>query len=190
MIVLGVDPGSRITGYGVISDGDDGYCVLGCGVVRMKCSMPLPDRIGLIWNGLQEVITSTGPDCIAIETAFVGRNIRSAMILGQVRGAVIALAVRNGLPVHEYAPREVKMVVGGSGSASKEQVAAMISSLLSLGANSMPADATDALGIAMCDLSRSRLAAVGIRGFSPSACRKRKKQGWSDFIGDHPELVA
>jgi crossover junction endodeoxyribonuclease RuvC len=190
MIVLGVDPGSRITGYGVISGGDAGYSVLGCGVMRMKGATPLADRIGMIWSGLEEVIAATGPDCIAIETAFVGRNVRSAMILGQVRGAVIALAVRNGLPVREYAPREVKMVVTGSGSASKEQVSSMLSRLLSLGGKSMPSDATDALGIALCDLSRNGLERAGIRGTSPSTGRKGKKQGWSDFIGEHPELVA
>ncbi|NTV01690.1 MAG: crossover junction endodeoxyribonuclease RuvC [Chlorobiaceae bacterium] len=190
MIILGVDPGSRITGYGVISGGDAGFSVLACGVVRMKGSMPLPERIGMIWSGLEEVVAATRPDGIAIETAFVGRNVRSALILGQVRGAVIALAARNGLPVREYAPREVKMAVTGYGSAGKEQVASMLTRMLSLGGKPMPSDATDALGIAFCELSRSGTDRAGSQVSSPLPGRKRKKQGWSDFIGDHPELVA
>ncbi|NTU68038.1 MAG: crossover junction endodeoxyribonuclease RuvC [Chlorobiaceae bacterium] len=190
MIVLGVDPGSRTTGYGVISGGDAGYSVLGCGVVRMKGSIALAERIGMIWTGLEEVIAATRPDCIAIETAFVGRNVRSAMILGQVRGAVIALAVRNGLPIREYAPREVKLAVTGYGSAGKEQVASMLSKLLPLGGKPMPSDATDALGIALCDLSRNGPAGPGGRVPLPSPGKKRKKQGWSDFVDGHPELIA
>jgi crossover junction endodeoxyribonuclease RuvC len=190
MIVMGVDPGSRNTGYGIVRNDPAGYSVLGCGVVRMKSSTPLPERIGMIWSGLDEVISSTRPDCIAIETAFVGRNVRSALILGQVRGAVLALAVRSGIPVREYAPREVKIAVTGSGSAGKEQVAAMLARMLQLGDASMPSDVTDALGIALCDLSRNDQGMASGQLLATVSGKKRKKQGWSAFVDGHPELVA
>jgi crossover junction endodeoxyribonuclease RuvC len=191
MIILGVDPGSRNTGYGVIRFGQDEACsVLGCGVIRMKSSMPLSERIGIIWTGLQEVVESTRPDAIAIETAFVGRNVRSALVLGQVRGAVLALGVRNGLQVREYAPRAIKLSVTGSGSAGKEQVASMLARLLGLGKTPLPPDATDALGVAWCDLSRSVFAGVGTRQPFADGRMKKRKQGWSAYVDDHPELVA
>jgi len=186
---MGVDPGSRKTGYGIISQGEDGFSVLGSGLIRLDGSKSLNERIGLICAGLDEIISLLKPDCVAIETAFVGRNVRSALILGQVRGAVLATAMRSGLTVREYAPREVKLCVTGSGSACKEQVAAMLSRLLDLGDKVMPLDVSDALGIAYCDLSRGAGA-----GFVQDAMmrkgKNRRKLGWSAFIDDHPELVA
>jgi crossover junction endodeoxyribonuclease RuvC len=191
MIVMGVDPGSRNTGYGLIRFREEGPAVVGCGLIRMKGTTPLIERIGTIWKGLEEVVASSRPDCIAIETAFVGRNARSALILGQVRGAVLALAARSCIPVREYAPREVKIAVTGSGSASKEQVAFMLSRLLGISGESMPADVTDALGIAWCDLSRHAAGeGASIRRDQPCVGRKKKQPGWSAFVDDHPELVA
>lgn len=190
MIVMGVDPGSRNTGYGVIRCDGTGYTVLGCGVIRMKSSTPLAERIGQIWNGLEEVLNLTSPECIAIETAFVGRNVRSALVLGQVRGAVLALAAQSGRQVREYAPREIKLSVAGNGSAGKEQVAYMLGKLLLSGHPSLPSDATDALAIAYCDLMRNASGPAGLQLSIGGRGVKKKKQGWSSFIDDHPELVA
>lgn len=190
MIVMGVDPGSRNTGYGVIRCTGRGYEVLGCGVIRMKSSTPLPERIGQIWSGLEDVLAQTSPDCIAVETAFVGRNVRSALVLGQVRGAVLALAARSARPVREYAPREIKISVTGHGSAAKEQVASMLGKLLPIETSTMPPDATDALAIAYCDLLRNTATPAGLQFSSKGSGRKRKKQDWSSYIDDHPELVA
>jgi crossover junction endodeoxyribonuclease RuvC len=189
MIVMGVDPGSRKTGYGVIGQGTGGFTVLGSGLIRLEGSKTLNERIGLICSRLEEVITLMKPDCVAIETAFVGRNVRSALILGQVRGAVLATAMRCGVDVREYAPREVKLCVTGSGSAGKEQVAAMLSRLLDLGDEVRPLDVTDALGIAYCDLSRGAGAGF-MQDLKLRKGRSGKKQGWSAFVDDHPELVA
>ena len=189
MIVMGIDPGSRNTGYGVISSVDGGFTVLSCGVIRLKSSQSLPERIGEIYTGLEQLMTLVRPDCVAIETAFVGRNVRSALALGQVRGAVLALAVRMGTMVREYAPREVKLAVTGSGSAAKEQVSFMLSRLLGIGEMAAPNDASDALGVAFCDLMRNgaggcRQNDLFVKG------RKKTKQGWSAFLADHPDLVA
>jgi crossover junction endodeoxyribonuclease RuvC len=189
MIVMGVDPGSRKTGYGVISQGPEGFSVLGSGLIRLDGSKSLNERIGVICAGLDEVIRLMKPDCVAIETAFVGRNVRSALILGQVRGAVVATAIRCGVMVREYAPREVKLCVTGSGSAGKEQVADMLCRLLELGDELRPLDVTDALGIAYCDLSRNG-GAVFPKGSATRKGNNGRKQGWSAFVDDHPELVA
>ncbi|NTW51259.1 MAG: crossover junction endodeoxyribonuclease RuvC [Chlorobiaceae bacterium] len=189
MIVMGVDPGSRKTGYGVIGQGAKGFSVLGSGLIRVDGLPSLNERILRICTALEEVIGIMKPDCVAIETAFVGRNVRSALILGQVRGAVLATVMRSGVTVREYAPREVKLSVTGSGSAGKEQVAAMLHRLLELGDEPRSLDVTDALGIAYCDLSRGSGG-----GFTQDSMMRRgknsRKQGWSTFVDDHPELVA
>lgn len=189
MIVLGIDPGSRRTGYGVIAGTETGFSVLGCGLIRPDLSGTLHERIARICTGIDELIGLLKPDSVALETAFVGRNVRSALILGQVRGAVLATVLRHGLPVREYAPREIKLSVTGSGSARKEQVAAMISRLLSLGDDLKPLDVTDALGIAYCDLSRSSSPHFRNGSLAPPE-KGRSKKGWAAFVDEHPELVA
>jgi len=189
MIVLGVDPGSRRTGYGVIAGTQKGFSVLGCGLIRPGSSGTLHERIGELCIGLDEVIAAMKPEAVALETAFVGRNVRSALILGQVRGAVLATVMRYGLAVREYAPREIKLSVTGSGSARKEQVAAMLSHLLDLGQMPTSLDVTDALGIAYCDLSRSASPLYRTEGLMKAGGNSRKK-GWAAFVAGHPELVA
>ncbi|MBN1929100.1 MAG: crossover junction endodeoxyribonuclease RuvC [Chlorobiaceae bacterium] len=187
MIVLGIDPGSRKTGYGVIAGARGSFSVLGCGLVRPAASGTLHERIGELCAGLDEVIGRMKPDAVALETAFVGRNVRSALILGQVRGAVLATVIRHGLPVREYAPREIKLAVTGSGSARKEQVSAMLSRLLNLEEQPKPLDVTDALGIAYCDLARGA-SLFGHGGMTGRG--KSRSKGWAAFVDEHPELVA
>jgi crossover junction endodeoxyribonuclease RuvC len=188
MIVLGIDPGSRKSGYGVIAGTPAGYRVLGCGLVRPAASATLHERISQLCEGIDEVIGRMKPEAVALETAFVGRNVRSALILGQVRGAVLATVLKHGLPVREYAPREIKLAVTGTGAARKEQVAAMLSRLLDLGLEPKPLDVTDALGIAWCDLARSA-SIIRPEGGTKKSGNNRSK-GWSAFVADHPELVA
>lgn len=189
MIVLGIDPGSRKTGYGVMAETETGFSVLGCGLIRPDPGGTLHERIAQLCAGIDEVIETAKLDAVALETAFVGRNIRSALILGQVRGAVLATVLRHGLPVREYAPREIKVSVTGNGAARKEQVAAMLSRMLALGDQSRPLDVTDALGVAFCDLSRS--SSVCFRsGLMTNSPKKGGKKGWAGFVDQHPELVA
>jgi crossover junction endodeoxyribonuclease RuvC len=188
MIVLGIDPGSRKTGYGVIAGTAAGYRVVGCGLVRPVATATLHERLGQLCLGIDEVIARMKPDSVALETAFVGRNVRSALILGQVRGAVLATVLKHGLPVREYAPREIKLAVTGTGSARKEQVAAMLARLLDLGDEPKPLDVTDALGIAYCDLARGESAIRPESGAKKNGNSRNK--GWSSFVADHPELVA
>lgn len=146
--ILGIDPGSRFTGYGLIdSDGQHArYVSSGC----LKISgASLPDKLGLIFSELHTLISEFQPHQLAIERVFMHRNADSALKLGQARGAAICAAVTRALPVAEYAPREIKQAVVGRGGADKSQVQHMVRVLLNL-TETPQADAADALAIALC----------------------------------------
>ena len=145
--ILGIDPGSRVTGYGVIdSDGlRSRHVISGC--IRLE-EVDFPARLGRIFAEVGNLISVYGPQEMAIEQVFVSKNVASAMKLGQARGAAICAAVSRDLQVHEYSPRAVKQSVVGTGAADKEQVQHMVTMLLDL--SQMPAaDAADALAVAL-----------------------------------------
>lgn len=146
-IILGIDPGSRVTGYGVIRQTGRQLTYLGSGCIRTNRT-ELPARLKLIYAGVCEIITQFSPDFFAIEQVFMAKNADSALKLGQARGAAIVAAVNHDLPVFEYAARQVKQTVVGTGGAEKSQVQHMVKSLLKLAANPQ-ADAADALAIAI-----------------------------------------
>jgi crossover junction endodeoxyribonuclease RuvC len=153
--VLGVDPGTAILGYGVVTAGITGPArLLECGVVRTKATEALPVRLGTIFEGMSELFARHRPDAVAVEGLFHGRNARSALILGHARGVVLLAAHRAGLPVAEISPAEVKRAVTGSGAATKHQVAAMVMRLLRLAAPPAPADAADGVAIGLTHLLR------------------------------------
>ena len=156
-VILGIDPGSRRTGYGVIdcTGATPRYIASGCIVTQ---GGDLAPRLGTIYYGVTEVIASYQPNQVAIESVFLARNANSALKLGQARGVAIAAAVAADLPVAEYAAREVKLAVVGTGKAAKEQVQHMVQVLLELSGRPQ-ADAADALAIALCHVNTaSRLA--------------------------------
>ncbi len=151
MRILGIDPGSRITGYGVIeisAAATDRAVCIAHGIIRTP-NGEFPDRLGAIFAGVQELIRAHRPTQAAVENVFVSRNPSSALKLGQARGAAISAAVSLGLPVSEYAPRLVKQAVVGRGSADKVQVAHMVGVLLSI-REGLAEDAADALAVALC----------------------------------------
>ncbi len=185
MVVLGVDPGSLNTGYGVLHCDSGRVSVLVCGLIRLHSGRSHPERIGEICHELEQVIVDFKPDRLALETAFLSRNVQSALKLGQVRGAVIALAMSKHLILHEYAPREVKSAITGKGAASKEQVAFMVARMLGLGAVPEPYDVTDALGIALCDLLRGE----SREPFLPGGNARRGGRSWSKFVHASPDMV-
>ena len=153
--VIGIDPGSRITGYGVLEAGKQELVYLESGCIRTR-NAPFPERLAEIYHSVNELIAQHQPDVFAIEEVFMAKNVDSALKLGQARGVAIAAGEANGLPVFEYAARKVKQTVVGSGRASKEQVQYMVRVLLSL--PGLPqADAADALAIAICHVNTSRL---------------------------------
>ena len=168
-LILGIDPGSRITGYGVINvaAGRREYVASGC--IRISGDH-LPDRLQQIFEGVTEIITLHSPQEMAIEQVFMARNADSALKLGQARGAAIVAAVAQSLPVSEYAARAVKQAVVGKGSADKVQVQHMVRSILKL--PGLPqADAADALAIALCHANTRQ----GLINLSAAGSRQRRQ---------------
>jgi crossover junction endodeoxyribonuclease RuvC len=149
--ILGIDPGSRITGFGVVDVVAGKNLHVESGTVRPKLET-LPDRLGELFRGVREVIAQSSPDQVAIENVFMHRNADSALKLGQARGAIIAAAIESGVPVFEYTPAEIKQAVVGKGGAAKEQVQHMVRLLLNLG--ELQADQADALACALCHAHR------------------------------------
>ncbi len=156
MRVLGLDPGSRTTGFGVIEwrGGQWLHCVHGC--IKVASGGTLAERLRLIFTQLGEVIALHRPSEVAIERVFVNRNVDSALKLGQARGAALC-AVPHGVAVFEYAPRAIKLALVGSGGAEKRQVAHMVRTVLAL-EGQLAADAADALAVALCHAHSRRLA--------------------------------
>ena len=156
MRVLGIDCGSRITGYGVI-DSDGADCVfVCCGVIRSKPSDPLANRLKCIHNGIIEVIRNLRPQAAAFESLFYATNVQSALKLGHVRGVSMFAAAEADLPIYEYSPLEVKSAVTGYGRAEKLQVQQMVRALLKLDSAPQPYDASDALAVAICHIHTNR----------------------------------
>jgi crossover junction endodeoxyribonuclease RuvC len=150
-IVLGIDPGTAVTGYGVVSRGDDGtVALLECGVIRTSPGEPLPDRIREVFLGICEVIDRFKPSVVAVEEVFQGKNVRSALTLGHARGAILLAASLQELPIAEYSPREIKKAVVGNGGATKDQVGFMVQRHLRLKSPPAPADAADGVATALC----------------------------------------
>ncbi|HEX9107617.1 MAG TPA: crossover junction endodeoxyribonuclease RuvC [Longimicrobiales bacterium] len=163
MIVLGVDPGTATTGYGVVARAGDGaVSLLECGIVRTEATSPLPFRLRAIFEGVQEVIERVQPDVVAVESAFYAKNARTALVLGHARGAILLAATLRELPVAEYAPAAVKSAVAGTGRATKEQIQFMVQRLLRLKDAPRPADAADAVAIAL-----THCYAAAVPGFEP-----------------------
>jgi crossover junction endodeoxyribonuclease RuvC len=160
-VVLGVDPGTAVTGYGVVRRGADGaLSLLECGVIRTDAHAPLPERLRDIHLGIVEVIARVRPAVLAVEGVFYAKNVRTSVVLGHTRGAILLAAALNGLEVAEYPPAEIKSAVVGAGRATKDQVGLMVQRLLKLRDVPKPHDAADGVAIALTHC---------FRGFGPSA---------------------
>lgn len=146
-IILGIDPGTRITGYGAI---DGSAKPLGFGCIRPPPQMPLGKRYQIIFDAVEALIEKYRPDAIAVESQFVLKNVQSAIKLGMAKGMVYLAASRRSIPIYEFAPKKAKLAVVGYGGASKSQVQKMIQALLRLPTPPEPEDAADALALAIC----------------------------------------
>lgn len=156
MKILGIDPGSHFTGYGIVGKGGGGKLVhVADGCITLNPKAPLPERLLKISKGLDEIILEFRPDAVAIESVFFAANAKSAITLGHARGVSILSAASKGLPVFEYAPRAIKLAVTGYGNATKEQMQKMVKMLLKTAAASR-SDAADALAIAICHIHHFR----------------------------------
>jgi len=155
-IILGVDPGTRVIGYGAVVIARDPR-LLASGVLRAEGKASVPQRLGWLGRMLEELFARLRPRTIVVEQAFSARNVQSALRIGESRGVVLAAAAKSGAEVVQYAPAAAKKALTGNGGASKEQVARMVSIALALEKPPSPLDATDALALALAHLQRSAL---------------------------------
>jgi crossover junction endodeoxyribonuclease RuvC len=176
MIIIGIDPGTIITGIGIIETGGKTLSALYYNIIKTDKYSYYPLRLKKIYEGILEIIDTYHPDEFAIETAFFGKNVQSALKIGQARGVSILAAINREIPVTEYSPREIKKSVTGNGAASKEQVAYMVKNILNLRKSPKVLDASDALAIALCHCNRIT---------SP----RSKYSNWKTFIESHPERI-
>ena len=155
--MLGVDPGTIRTGYGVVERPAAGpYRLIECGVIRPPARADLAVKLDAIFSELEAIIIRHRPDALAVENVFMARNARSALVLGHARGVILLAGARAGVPIAEYAPRQVKSAVVGAGSATKVQIQQMVMRLLRLKSAPEPTDAADGVAIALTHCLRSR----------------------------------
>ena len=153
MLVLGIDPGTATTGYGVVlGKGAAAMTLVECGVVRTRARDPLPKRLEEIYEGVRDLIQRHRPDAMSVEDVFYAKNVRTTVVLGHARGVILLAAQQAGVSIHEYPPAEIKKAVTGTGAATKEQVQFMLTRLLRLKAVPQPSDAADgvAAALALC----------------------------------------
>ena len=151
MFVLGIDPGLSTTGYGMVEGSHPPKALL-AGVIRTDPDTPTPQRLSELHRGLSRVLAEAKPDVIALETVFTNRNLQTAISVGRASGVALLAAAASNVPVFEYVPTAIKSAVTGDGSANKKQVQQMVARLLRLSEAPKPADAADALAIALCHL--------------------------------------
>jgi crossover junction endodeoxyribonuclease RuvC len=159
MRILGIDCGTRITGYGVIDSGGADCLFVQCGAIKTRAADTLAARLKIIHSGILDIISEFRPDAAAFESLFYSSNVQSALKLGHVRGVSIFAAAEANIPVFEYSPLEVKSAVTGYGRAEKPQVQQMVRALLRLENPPEPYDASDALAVAICHLHSARFKA-------------------------------
>jgi crossover junction endodeoxyribonuclease RuvC len=161
VIVLGIDPGTASTGYGVVKgDGLGLVSLVECGVIRTRAREPLATRLLEIYEGVQELIQRHRPDALSVEDVFYAKNVRTTIVLGHARGVVLLAGAQARIDVYEFPPAEIKKAVVGSGGATKEQVQFMLSRLLRLKAVPSPSDAADGVAAALTYLMTARLPKV------------------------------
>ncbi|MFQ3575355.1 MAG: crossover junction endodeoxyribonuclease RuvC [Cytophagales bacterium] len=179
-IILGLDPGTNIMGFGlIIVKGKEEPSVLQYGIIRLEHYDDHTIKLQKIFEKVSQIIREFLPDEVAIEAPFYGKNVQSMLKLGRAQGVAIAAAINKGVPVVEYAPKKVKQSVTGNGNASKEQIAAMLMKILKFSHTEEFLDATDALGVALCHHYQS----VSLFPKSQSA------NGWAEFLKKNPSRL-
>lgn len=180
-VILGIDPGTNIMGYGAIHLIGKEIKLLGAGIITMQKLKDQSMKMKRIFEGTSELIEQFKPDELAIEAPFFGKNVQSMLKLGRAQGIAIAAALIREVPIFEYAPKKIKHSITGNGNASKEQVAAMLQKILLI--KNMPhyLDATDALGAAMCHYFQ-----YNTRTLQNGSEIKKKFSGWGAFLAENP----
>ncbi|MEO0899073.1 MAG: crossover junction endodeoxyribonuclease RuvC [Bacteroidota bacterium] len=178
-IIIGIDPGTQVTGYGIIKCTGKKMELLACGSIHLgKQEVSHPEKLKKIFRRVSSLVDSYSPTEMALEAPFYGKNAQSMLKLGRAQGVAMAAGLEKNLPIFEYAPRKVKIAVTGSGSASKEQVASMLKKLLSFEEEPKFMDATDGLAVAVCHFYQN----------NPQAPGKRHKD-WASFLAKNPDRL-
>jgi crossover junction endodeoxyribonuclease RuvC len=159
-LVLGIDPGTAVTGYGVVAMEGRTPTLVECGVIRTAPKDPLPARLRDIHDGVRELIERHRPDTVAVEDVFYARNVRTTVVLGHARGVILLAAAHADVDIKEYPPAEIKKAITGSGAATKEQVQFMVTKLLRLKHAPEPVDASDGVAAALCACLATTLPAL------------------------------
>ncbi len=157
MRILGIDPGTIVLGYGLIENRNDEVSLVHAGAIKCKARSAMSERLLFLYDGLVAVVRTYKPDVMAVETPFVGENVKSALAIGKAQAIVLLIAGQSRIPIYEYSPAQVKHHVADYGASTKEQVQEMVKMLLDLDEVPQPHDAADALAVAICHLSESRL---------------------------------
>ena len=180
-IILGIDPGTNVMGYGALRVLGGKASLVAMGVIDMRKTHDPYLRLGKIFERVTGIIDEYLPDEMAIEAPFCGKNVQSMLKLGRAQGVAIAAAIHHDVPIHEYAPMKIKMAIPGQGSASKEQVAGMLQRMLHISPDEMPKfmDATDALGAAYCHFLQMGRPVTDV-----------SYHGWKDFINKNKDRVS
>jgi crossover junction endodeoxyribonuclease RuvC len=160
VLILGIDPGTAITGYGLVREDDGKLTLVDCGVITTPASQSLPARLQTLYQGLVDVVRTHQPTAAAVEELFFSRNVRTALSVGHARGVALLALADAGLPIHEYKPLQVKQAIAGYGGADKQQVQEMVRMLLQLDRVPQPDDAADAVAIAVCHIHSARMLAL------------------------------
>lgn len=160
MLVLGLDPGLAITGYGLVEGDDQKLVPVACGVIRTPAKTPIADRLVQLHTDLSRILTQYCPDVAAVEELFFSTNTRTAMIVGEARGVLLLTLAQAGLEVAEYTPLQIKQAITGYGRANKAQVQEMVRLLLNLRDVPRPDDAADALAVSICHHHSARMMAL------------------------------
>ena len=160
MLVLGIDPGTAITGYGLVRKEGDDLTLVDYGTITTPKQMPLPQRLQIIYRQLGEIISRHHPSAIAVEKLFFSKNVRTALSVGHARGVALLTVADAGVPLYEYTPLQVKQSVVGYGRATKEQIQQLVKMLLGLDFVPEPDDAADAIAVAICHIHSARLEAM------------------------------
>jgi crossover junction endodeoxyribonuclease RuvC len=175
--IFGIDPGSERTGYGCVERSGSRHRLITCGSLAAPSSATFPERLKHIHAGLSTLLAECRPDCVAVESIFHSRNVRSALKLGHARGVALLAASEAGLTVYEYAPAEIKRAVVGYGRAEKQQIQQMVKLLLGLETVPSPHDIADALAVAICHLQNSTGPAEALRRYTPA----RTAKSWREY---------
>ena len=180
-VIMGIDPGTNVMGYGIIKCIGQKAEMVAMGVIDMRKEDDPYLRHGHIFERVTGIIDEYLPDEIAIEAPFFGKNVQSMLKLGRAQGVAIAAAIQHSVPIHEYAPMKIKMAITGTGTASKEQVAGMLQRILKLNKDEMPKfmDATDALGAAYCHFMQ----------ISSPLSSGKKYSSWKDFVKKNSDRI-